>query len=92
MKLGIFDKYKTTLAQVDHVKKTLSNTKPTAINFEIERQTDVCQSVGSLGEPIRSLTGVERLLRIFEASGKRKFQPVSLCLHCKTEVVVSGFA
>ena len=36
MKLGIFDKYKTTLAQVDHVKKTLSNTTPTAINFEID--------------------------------------------------------
>ena len=36
MKLGIFDKYKTTLGQVDHVKKTLSNTKPTAINFEID--------------------------------------------------------
>ena len=27
MKLGIFDKYKTTLGQVDHVKKTLSNNK-----------------------------------------------------------------
>ena len=40
MKLGIFDKYKTTLGQVDHVKKTLSNTKPTAINFEIDLTTD----------------------------------------------------
>jgi len=36
MKLGIFDKYKTTLGQVDHVKKTLSDNKPAAINFEID--------------------------------------------------------
>ena len=36
MKLGIFDKYKTTLGQVSHVKRTLSKNKPTAINFEID--------------------------------------------------------
>ncbi len=36
MKLGIFDKYKTTLGQINHVKKVLSQTKPTAINFEID--------------------------------------------------------
>ena len=36
MKLGIFDKYKTTLGQINHVKKVLSDTKPTAINFEID--------------------------------------------------------
>ena len=36
MKLGIFDKYKTTLGQINHVKKTLSKKRPTAINFEID--------------------------------------------------------
>jgi len=36
MKLGIFDKYKTTLGQISHVKKTLSKKRPTAINFEID--------------------------------------------------------
>ena len=36
MKLGIFDKYRTTLGLTEHVKKTLSNNKPTAINFEID--------------------------------------------------------